>query len=392
MTAPLPLFDVVAQLRRRWVIVAAGVLVGLVVGVAAGSPSPSGLQLGLGAAVGAVVGIVAGLVVVHLQPRVTTVADVRRVTGLPVVGQLPARSVGADWDVLDERPASRRLRTSFRETVMNTRGLAGGRLPQRLLLARTDSAADTFGVDAGIARALAEGGSATALLDSDLESRILADPGTASDSRLDESARHGAFGYVQLAVPARVAGARPQDRLAEVDTHLAQLGDRYDVTVVQAAGESLPLAVRDVAPVADGVLVVVRSNRTTVEALLALYGELLSLGVQPLGVLLTGVATRHRVLLRSTWGVTDFREAPRPPATGDVGPAEAVAAPFSAEAPASVPAAADVVVADHVDADDFDDLDDEVPASRTAGFSIADLVARAAQTDAAAARSRDGEA
>jgi hypothetical protein len=165
--------------------------------------------------------------------------------------------------------------------------------------------------------------------------------------------------------------------------------------VVQAAGESLPLAVRDVAPVADGVLVVVRSNRTTVESLLALYGELLSLGVQPLGVLLTGVATRHRVLLRSTWGVTDFREAPRPPATGDVGPAEAVAAPFSAEAPASVPAAADVVVADHVDADDaddFDDLDDEVPAPRTAGFSIADLVARAAQTDAAAARSRDGEA
>ena len=93
MTATLPLFDVVAQLRRRWVIVAAGVLVGLVVGVAAGSPSPSGLQLGLGAAVGAVVGIVAGLVVVHLQPRVTTVADVRRSLELNVHPGLAAEAL-----------------------------------------------------------------------------------------------------------------------------------------------------------------------------------------------------------------------------------------------------------------------------------------------------------
>lgn len=294
----------------------------------------------------------------HLHPRVVTPADIRRITGLPVVAQLPAAALGTDD--LDDRPASRRMRTALREAIMNTVALSGGALPARIVVARTDSVAEAAGVDGGLARALAESGHAAALVETDLDSRMLSQPSDISESPLDgDSPRRDAGGYEREPVPDRVASARPAERLARVDALLSGLGDRYDVTVAQAASDSHPVPLRSLAPVADVVLIVARSGRTTVEALLALQAELLSVGVRPLGVVLTGTASRHRVLLRSTWGPEDFRSA--------------AAADPAARNRVSDPAPAPFAV------------------TRTAGFSIADLAAAAGTRRSPASVSREDE-
>ncbi|AMM20818.1 hypothetical protein AX769_12540 [Frondihabitans sp. PAMC 28766] len=366
MKTRLPLVDVLAQLRRRWSVVVGGGLLGLVVGFGVTAPQPVMVVVAIAVVAGLAVGFAAAFGIVRLHPRVTTVEDVRRVTGLPVVGQLPSSAI--DSDSVADRPVSRRMRTSLREAVMNTRALAGGRLPQRLVLARTNGVSEAAGADGGMARALAESGHAAALLDTDLESTMLVRPSTLETSHfdgsplerspLDEAARTDAAGYELVPVPDRVASSRPQDRLIRVEALFASLGERYDVTVAQAASDSGPLPLRTLAPVADAVLLVVRSNRTTVESLLALYGELLSIGVEPLGILLTGVAARHRVLLRSTWAPGDFRSIVSP------------AAPVSTPAAMSAPPPVSV------------ELDEALPTPKTAGFSIADLVGRIASPTA----------
>lgn len=353
MVSPLTTFDVLAQMRRRWTIVVGGALVGLLVGIAVRTPSPSAALLGAAALVGMAVGFGVAFVLVKMHPRVTTVADIRRVTGLPVVAQLPTTVI--DADDLDDRPLSRRMRTTLREGVMNTQILAGGLPPARIVLARTDSVTEASGVDGGIARALVESGRVTALVHTDFESRMDARPSTVTPTPLDEEApRLDAGGYEREPVPERVTAARAHDRLARVAEMLVSLGERYDVTVAQAASNSEPLALRDIAPAADVVLLVARSNRTTVESLLALYGELLSVGVAPLGVIMTGVAARHRVLLRNTWAPGDFRSsggASRAAAATGVG--AGAGSTSSAAAAAAAPVSAP-----------------------PAGFSIADLVSR----------------
>ncbi|ARC56831.1 hypothetical protein AS850_07045 [Frondihabitans sp. 762G35] len=318
------IFDVAAQLRRRWAVLAGSALIGLVVGVAALQVVPRGtapvdapnavvaVVLLVFVALGIAGGAVVGLVLVHLHPRVTTVDDVRRVTGLPVVALLPAATIDPD-DVDDsafgQRGSSRRMRTSLREGLLNTRALFGGALPERIVIARTDSVAETSGVDAGLARALVESGYVPALVRTDFESRMLAGESPLVEEPLGQTTRPDSHGYERLGVSDRVSSARPADRLHEVDRFLGALGERYDVTVSQAASNSLPVPLRSIAPAASAVLLVVRSNRTTVESLVSLYAELIALDVEPLGVVMTAVAPRHRVLLRRTWMPTDFRDA-----------------------------------------------------------------------------------
>ncbi|RKR74221.1 hypothetical protein [Frondihabitans australicus] len=392
MNTPLTLVDVLAQLRRRWTVVAGGAVIGLLVGIAAGTPNPSAVVVVLAAIVGAAAGFFAAFTLVKLHPRVTKVDDIRRVTGLPVIAQLPAAVIDPDLgpEGYDDRASTRRMRTTLREAVMNTRSLAGGDLPRRLVLARTDTVSEASGVDGGLARALVESGFATAVLDTDLENRLESRPSSVDQSPLGEDApRTAPAGYVREPVPDRVIAARPADRLARVDELLGVLGDRYDVTVAGAASDSQPVPLRALAPAADAVIIVARSNRTTVESLLAMYGELLGMGVEPIGVILTGVAARHRVLLRSTWTASDFRAGvvatdspardddvaePPAPATSEA----AVQAPTPSRRSPKAPTSP-VVVTPLLFDDEDDDLDLGMP--RLAGFSIADLVERAGSGD-----------
>ncbi|GAA4683638.1 hypothetical protein [Frondihabitans cladoniiphilus] len=364
--------DVVVQLGRRWFVVLGGAVAGLVVatvlvdilpGLRSASYSERLAVVGVLVLLGVAGGFFFAIALLSLRPVVTTVDDVRRVTGLPVVAQVPSlRLDGDDFELQteDARGAAHRLQAALREAVLNTRALNGGSVPRRLVVARTDTVAESAGVDGGLARALVDSGLVTGILHSDFDSRMVSRPSTLEDLPYARGQWSDGAGYQHLPVPTGVSSSSRADRLAAVDLHLDGLGDRYDVVVAQASTASLPLDLRSIAPVADAVLLVVASNRTSEEALLALQAELLSLDVAPLGVVMTAVAPRHFRLLRNTWAVSDFRAQKKT--------AVRPTAPSSPVAPSVSPAASE-----------------EQAAPRRSGFSIADLArmaeANGAQTD-----------
>lgn len=297
--------DGVRAAPRWWIAVVVLTVVGGVVGaVLAGLAPRTG-----GAVLGGVVGLVTALLLVGSGRRVTGVRDVRRATGLPVVGQLPA----------SVRRASRRggrgldaeARTALRETVQNIRELSGDRLPQVLLLARSDRAAEAVGVDAGLARAAVELGATCALVHADPEAHDLARSATDTDLALPRTVVGDPTGYDRVPVPDVVTASALRFARTGVDRFFADLRSTYELTVLQVASDSVPTPLRTVLPESDAVVLVAHAGRTGLGELRALVGELQSHGVRPLGVVLTGVPSRRRVLLRPTWAAVDVA-GPRP--------------------------------------------------------------------------------
>jgi len=274
------------------------------------STGPSTLVLGLlGLLVGLGVGIALAIVLARTRPRVSTVDDVRRATGLPVVGQLPA--VVRRSDDPDGRGASASTRTALRETVQNVRALRGGGLPQVLLLARTDTVSEAAGVDGGLARAVVELGSTCALLQSDFDTRTASRPSTVPVDALPEVTEADVAGYDRVPVPDVVEASTRSFVRSGVEEFFGELRGTYDVTVVQSASDSQPFALRTVTGESDEVVLVVRAGATRLESLRSLTAELMSLDVEPVGVVLVGVPRWRRVLLRATWRDEDFRRGGR---------------------------------------------------------------------------------
>lgn len=300
----------------RWwaVVVVAAVLGGTVGAVLAGLAPRTG-----GTLLGAVVGVVTALLLLGSGHRVTGVRDVRRATGLPVVGQLPSSVRRASRQ--GGRALDPEARTALRETVQNVRVLSGDRLPQVLLLARGDRASGAVGVDAGLARAAVELGETCALVHADPEAHDLARSATDTDLALPRTVVGDPTGYDRVPVPDVVTASARRFGRTGVDRFFADLRSTYEVTVLQVASDSVPTPLRTVLPESDAVLLVARAGRSGVGELRALLGELQSHGVQPLGVVLTGVPSRRRVLLRPTWTADDVA-GPRPQTSlaGSAGP------------------------------------------------------------------------
>lgn len=274
------------------------------------TPDEPGLVLTVlsGLLAGLAVGLAAALVLARARPTVDTVDDVRRLTGLPVVGQLPG-TLRHDDDS-GRGASSARTRTALREVVQNTRALCGGSSPSTLLLARTDSVREAVGVDGGLARAVVELGATCALVQSDFDARTLARPSTVPDGAVPEEVEGDRHGYDRVPVPDGVVASSRHHVRTGTQAFFTALREDYDVAVVQASSESHPLSLRSVTAEADGVLLVVRSGVTTVESLRSLSAELLSLDVEPVGVVMTGVPPWRRVLVRATWLDGDVRAVP----------------------------------------------------------------------------------
>lgn len=300
--------DGLRPVPRWWpVVVVLAVAGGTVGAVLAGLAPHAG-----GALLGGVVGVLGALLLVGPGHRVAGVRDVRRATGLPVVGQLPPSVRRAAR--LGGRGLDAEARTALRETVQNVRVLCGDRLPQVLLLARGDGARDAVGVDAGLARAAVELGATCALVHADPEAHDLARSPTDTDLALPRVLVADPAGYDRVPVPDVVTASARRFARTGVDHFFADLRSTYELTVLQVASDSVPTPLRTVLPESDAVLLVARAGRTGLGELRALVGELHSHGVQPVGVVLTGVPSRRRVLLRPTWAAGDL-PVPRPPSS-----------------------------------------------------------------------------
>jgi len=244
--------------------------------------------------------------------RVLTVEDVRRATGLPVVGQLPGGLARTARRGTGHGPATR---AAFRETVLAVKALSGGRLPGVLVLAGPHRASGTLGVAPGLAGAVVELGSPAALVHADRDDPSLARRGDDDvDLALPPVGGPDPAGFGHVPVPDVVAAGTRRLAGRGVRGFVADLREAYAVVVVPASADSRPLPLRAVLPEADAVVVVARAGRTTQEELRALVAEACGHGAPCVGVVLTAVPARRRVLLHRTWTTEDVRSSTTSPA------------------------------------------------------------------------------
>ena len=333
------------------------------------------ILLGLGLLGGLAVGVVTATLLVVLDPRVRTTDDVRRSTGLPVVGQLPS-SVRR---VRRGKPFARDLADAFRGFLVDLRLITGGTDPQYLVLVPTSPGDRSDLVRLGVARTMALSGLSVAVVALDPADPLAvvssdddappalhdaeSDVAEAEADTDDADAVESPDADADVANPSKPAGApatggsfaraasgirsgvgmtarrirarfasRPRQvpgepfAIATADRPLANARER-EAALVALAKEAAASAdtVILVAPGGEGVpalaqlagttVVIVADARTTRRARLSSVSTALEFaGVQPTGVLMTSVSARRRDDLPSTWFESD--RIARPEARG----------------------------------------------------------------------------
>ncbi|WP_395245663.1 hypothetical protein ACGGZK_07575 [Agromyces sp. MMS24-K17] len=283
--------------------------------------SPSAPQrpvvLGLGLVAGLALGTVLALLLAHFDTRIRTTSDVRRVSGLPVLGQLRRRRAsGRDGVALDPEAEG------YVEAALNIRQANGGTVPSFILLAPTSSGAGPTQVRVGLARAYAATGRTALLIESIAEplspTSVVAD--LAERRGLCELLTSGSAEFTGSVRPIDVSsgsgevwalprGVEPASELVTERQFpwIVEAAEAYaDLAIVQASTTTRPLDLRIVAPIADVVVVVARHGSTKEAELARVVTELRLEGVRPIGVVLVDVPRRHHTDLAAGWRVEDF--------------------------------------------------------------------------------------
>lgn len=286
--------------------------------------APSAPQLniivGLGAVVGLALGLIAALVWAILDTGIRSVDEVRRVSGLPVIGELP-RSGGRARD--GSRAAIRWL-SALRETQLTIRQANASVLPDFLVLVPSSRSAGQADIRIGLARSLASTGRSVCLLESDFDAPLgalapaagakgLAEVLGSDVSADDVAVQPDGEQFMLISAGDRANLPKEYDAELRISEVVSQLTDSYDVTLTQATSITQPATVELVAPYADGVVVLVRFARTKRADLAHVLSRLRVMGIRPLGVVLTGVPALRRTDLAAGWLPGDFNEVKREP-------------------------------------------------------------------------------
>lgn len=303
--------------------------------------SPSSPQLtvilGLGLIAGLALGLIAAIVWSRLDTGIRSVSEVRRISGLPVLGQLPSL-----WSA-SGAPGERRKTKSaslFRETQLAIRQANAAIVPDLLALVPASRTAGGLGVRVGFARAFAATGRSVCLVESDFSGGIEVVAPTARGAQGlaevlgDDKSSKPYIGRVEGESFSLLAAGLPSNLPRESDaeqrirrvTH--ELVSAFDVTLIQVTSISKPASLELVGPYADGVVVVVRHGRTRTADLAHTLSRLRVMGVRPLGIVMTGVPAHRRRDLAAGWLPGDFNETRRSPvlsrgdpAAGEIAPA-----------------------------------------------------------------------
>jgi capsular polysaccharide biosynthesis protein/Mrp family chromosome partitioning ATPase len=286
----------------------------------AGTSAPQmSIILGLGGISGLALGLIAAILWSRFDTSIRTVAQVRRVSGLPVLGELPRLS----GPFVSGARALARREGSFREAQLTIRQANAAVVPDVLLLVPASRTSGGLAVRVGFARAFSATGRAVCLVegafDGGIESIVPAanraqglaealDSGTAV-KRLVMPVEGEQFSLL----PAGDAEDLPKEYDAErrIRGAVRDLVSMFDVTIVQATSTTRPVSLELVTPYADGVVVLVRPRRTRSAELARLLSRLRLMGVRPLGIVLTGVPVFRQSDLAAGWLPGDFNEVRR---------------------------------------------------------------------------------
>ncbi|GMA92792.1 hypothetical protein GCM10025869_33210 [Homoserinibacter gongjuensis] len=263
--------------------------------------SPQTLVLaGLGLLAGLALGGIAVAVLGRLDPRARSVAEIRRLTGLPVVGQLPP---AAGRDGRAHHPAAD---TATRALLVNERLLTGDR-PRRLvvLVPATGMRAPLVTHTAlTLGHGIRDSGHTVAL--------ICAEPPAPSRAhaallRLRDRLPNGAGERAPLDT-VTIAPAHSPERQHELLKATATAVTRHDVVIVVADAPSDVFALGSMA--GAEVLVLSDGRRTTRTQLVETVTSLDFAGSRALGVLVTNVGGHDHMDLPATWMEADRVELP----------------------------------------------------------------------------------
>ncbi|QNE48062.1 hypothetical protein F1C58_14920 [Glaciihabitans sp. INWT7] len=281
-----------------------------------------GIILGLGALGGLALGLIGAIVWARLDTTVRSSRVARRISGLPVIGELTkpalpfARSRAKNIE---------RTEAALRETQLTIRQANGNELPHVLALVPASRAAASIDTRIGLSESLAKTGRSVVLVEADFDGRISsAAPESASAEGLAE-VLSGTRSVVQVAIrselrsfdliaPGLPANA-PKENVAErnVLSVVRQLVAGFDLAVTQLTSITRPATLELVGPYADGVVVLVRHGRTRAAELAHVLARLRLLEIRPLGIVMTGVPPYRRSDLVADWRPSDFNQIPRSP-------------------------------------------------------------------------------
>lgn len=282
--------------------------------------SPSlALNLALGLLIGLSLGLGTAVVGKRFGQRIRTADDVRAASDLPVLGVLGRKS--RRRPVIPSRHRSGLDETrSHQDLVTNLQLVAGGRLPNLLVLVSELDWQAQHRLRQELASTLAGTGRAVCLLESELP------PGAADDGTLPPGSRGladllsekcevvealipSADGKFQVLPPGSKAAAPSEFVIQKRFPMVAnRLRESFDVILAEAGPRSEPLSLAMVAPCAGGVLLAVQYSKTRKRELARLLAEVKAFGLRPLGVVMTSVPGSRRVPVTDGWRSGDFRD------------------------------------------------------------------------------------
>ncbi|WP_341953220.1 Wzz/FepE/Etk N-terminal domain-containing protein [Salinibacterium sp. TMP30] len=271
--------------------------------------------LGLGLLSGLAGGAIIALLLARFDRRIRSVNDVRRATGLAVLGAIPRRHRRSARD-----QEHYELDAAVTETVTRIAQANGGGMPRLLLLVPTGHKSGAPQVRLALAEAVAATGRQTLLVESETtndESSPLAEfaggPGLA-ELLTGSSTLSGVIRIVEDAgsfvVPAGIATLTEAQAQASFRSVATQLFADADVVITQIAPVASPVSIQLVAPYADVSVIVVRHNHSTEVELAQAVSQLRIAGVRPIGVVLVEVPRTRHLHLMATWTPEDFATKP----------------------------------------------------------------------------------
>ena len=242
-------------------------------------------------------------------------ADVRRVTGLPVIARIP-------WTQTFPRLAARDT-TPGAVAVANLRAIGLGVLPPVLLLAPAGRHEARPLVRYLIARAIAASGRRVAVVETDAAGALPTDinipegtPGfrelLAGSADID-AATVRAADRLDVVPAGDTSSILPAPVLERgVERALLQVASRHDVIVLEATAGGGPLDLQTVGPVAKAAVLVLSHAFTTERSALRVLAHLRMLGVLPIGVLLIDAPALGSPDLAETWRDDDYLRITEP--------------------------------------------------------------------------------
>lgn len=286
-----------------------------------GKTSPSLMLNGvLGLLIGLALGLAAAVSRKRFGRRVRTAEDVRTATDLPLLGSLGRGPIRKTFWRYRKAPVDSEG-TANKELRNNLQLVAGGRLPNMLVLATGSAGYNDADLRHELAASLAHTGRLVCLVEADFPTGSGQDGDEGPDIRgvadvlsgncdMAEALVASADGLYQV-LPAGSRTSAPSEFLAQkrFPAVAKKLRDDFDVVLAQASRTSQPINLAMMASSADGVVLVVEHAKTRKRDLARLLAEVKACGLRPLGVVMTSVPTARRVPVSGGWRSGDFRDA-----------------------------------------------------------------------------------